>query len=325
MSLWLRVNAAGERALQAACPRTAAETLCDVSGCLATPRLRHSGEDICLLGRYSPRTLRRVGITEAEGTFVPSHRPGRVTVIWAWVLIFGSRHGRQDTRAKRTVRESLGTGPRRSAQLLEEAGVVIRKAALNAYSLQRGDALIVVDVQNDFLPGGALAVPEGDAVLAPLNRCIQEFGRQCLPVFATRDWHPPEHCSFREQGGPWPPHCVAGTKGAEFPSRLQLPRDVRVISKATLVEPDAYSGFQGTDLAQQLADIGCRRVFIGGLATDYCVHATVLDARRAGFAAVVLTDAVRPVNARPGDSERALAEMKASGAETARAEHIAKK
>jgi len=207
---------------------------------------------------------------------------------------------------------------------IEEA-VVVPEGASSAYSLQQGDALILVDVQNDFLPGGALGVPDGDGVLAPLNRCIEEFRRQHLPVFATRDWHPPAHCSFREQGGPWPAHCVAGTKGAEFPSDLRLPADVRVISKATRVEPDAYSGFEDTDLAQQLTDAGCRRVFIAGLATDYCVHATVLDACKAGFAAVVLSDAVRAVNVRSGDDERALAAMRARGAEIARVEHITKR
>ena len=190
---------------------------------------------------------------------------------------------------------------------------------MKAHALQRGDALIVVDVQNDFLPGGALGVPAGDEVIAPLNRCIQEFARQGLPMFATRDWHPRQHCSFREQGGPWPQHCIAGTIGAQFPSGLGLPPAVRVISKATGLEPDAYSGFQGTELAQQLRDLGCQRVFIGGLATDYCVRATVLDALKAGLTAVVLTDAIRAVDAAAGDGERALAEMRAHGAEFASA------
>jgi nicotinamidase/pyrazinamidase len=180
---------------------------------------------------------------------------------------------------------------------------------------QPGDALIVVDVQNDFLPGGALAVPRGDEVIAPLNGYLQQFEQQQLPVFLTRDWHPPRHCSFRDQGGPWPPHCVAGTAGAEFASGLRPPRAARVISKATQAEADAYSGFQGTDLAAQLRALGVRRVVIGGLATDYCVRATVLDALAAGFAAVVLTDAVRAVELRPGDGERSLAEMTAHGAE----------
>jgi nicotinamidase/pyrazinamidase len=177
-----------------------------------------------------------------------------------------------------------------------------------------GDALIVVDVQNDFLPGGALAVPAGDEVIAPLNRAMLAFERRRLPIFATRDWHPARHCSFRDQGGPWPSHCVAGTDGAAFAASLRLPPDVRIVSKATRAEADAYSGFQGTDLAAHMRRLGCARVFIGGLATDYCVRATALDALAAGFGAVVLTDSVRAVNVHPGDSQRALAEMAARGA-----------
>ena len=180
-----------------------------------------------------------------------------------------------------------------------------------------GDALIVVDVQNDFLPGGALPVTGGDQVIEPVNRSLLEFARRQLPVFATRDWHPRGHCSFREQGGPWPAHCIAGTYGASFPSQLHLPAGVHVVSKATRLEADAYSGFEGTDLAQQLRQLGCTRVFVGGLATDYCVRATVVDGRAAGFAVVVLTDAIRAVEARPGDGERALAEMRACGARLA--------
>jgi len=179
---------------------------------------------------------------------------------------------------------------------------------------ESGDALIIVDVQNDFLPGGALAVPRGDEVIAPLNVCAAAFAAGHLPVFATRDWHPDRHCSFREQGGPWPPHCIAGTPGAEFPPGLRLPSGARVVSKATRPETDAYSGFQGTELAGQLRDAGVRRVVIGGLATDYCVRATALDALAAGFAVVVLADAVRAVEVQPGDGKRALAELSARGA-----------
>jgi nicotinamidase/pyrazinamidase len=186
--------------------------------------------------------------------------------------------------------------------------------ATEGHSCQPGDALIVVDVQNDFLPGGVLAVPGGGEVIEPLNDHIRQFAQLLLPVFATRDWHPREHCSFREQGGRWPAHCVAGTHGAKFPPQLQLPPDVHVISKATQAAADAYSGFQGTDLARQLRDLGCTRVFVGGLATEYCVRATVLDARAAGLEVVVLADAIRALNAHPGESEHALAEMKASGA-----------
>src|SRR5690606_1829889 len=118
----------------------------------------------------------------------------------------------------------------------------------------RGDALVVVDVQNDFLPGGSLAVPDGAAVVPVLNAWLERFGALGLPVFATRCWHPPDHCSFRAQGGPWPPHCIAGTRGAEFAPDLALPPDAVVISKATRADRDAYSGFDGTDLGQRLGD-----------------------------------------------------------------------
>jgi len=188
--------------------------------------------------------------------------------------------------------------------------------------LRRGDALIVVDVQNDFLPGGVLAVPGGEEVIVPLNRYIREFEQLGLPIFATRDWHPRSHCSFREQGGPRPSHCVAGTHGAEFHPQLLRPRRLHVISKATRPDAEAYSGFQGMDLAQQLRRMGCGRLFIGGLATEYCERATVLDARAAGFAATVLSDAVRALDARPGDGERALSEMQAAGAAIARAAQL---
>lgn len=180
--------------------------------------------------------------------------------------------------------------------------------------IDEGDALIVVDVQRDFLPGGSLAVAGGDAVIAPLNGWLSRFAAAGRPLFATRDWHPPDHCSFRAQGGPWPPHCVAGTAGAEFPAALQLPAAARIVSKAMTRDRDAYSGFAGTDLDAQLRVAGVRRVFVGGLATDYCVLNTVLDARRLGYAVVLLSDAVRAVDVAPGDGERAVAAMLAAGA-----------
>ncbi len=188
--------------------------------------------------------------------------------------------------------------------------------------LRSGDALVLIDVQNDFLPGGALAVRAADEVLIPLNRCIEAFVRQRLPVFATRDWHPVDHCSFRAHGGPWPPHCVAGTWGARFSASLRLPPDAHVISKASLRQADAYSGFQGTELLEQLRAQHCTRLFVGGLATDYCVRATVLDAIAAGFQVVVLADAVRAVDAREGDGERALAEVRSRGALLASSEGL---
>ena len=180
--------------------------------------------------------------------------------------------------------------------------------------LQPGDALVIVDVQNDFLPGGQLPVPEGDAVIRPLNAWIRAFRAADLPIVATRDWHPADHCSFQARGGPWPPHCVAGTPGAEFVPGLRLPEDVIVISKATSPDRDAYSGFEGTDLAERLRELGVKRLFVGGLATDYCVLNTVLDALKEGFETLVITDAIRAVNVNPDDGDKALERMRNAGA-----------
>lgn len=180
-----------------------------------------------------------------------------------------------------------------------------------------GDALLLVDVQRDFLPGGSLAVPGGDAVVPVLNAWLRRFALARLPVFATRDWHPPQHCSFRPAGGPWPVHCVAGTPGAAFAPELALPADAVVVSKAQDPGQDAYSGFAGTPLAERLRAAGVRRLLVGGLATDYCVAHTVLDALAAGFEVVLLTDAVRPVDARPGDGAAAIERMRQGGARLA--------
>ena len=189
--------------------------------------------------------------------------------------------------------------------------------------LQTGDALIAVDVQNDFLPGGNLAVPDGDAVVPALNRYLAAFAARALPVFATRDWHPPNHCSFQAQGGTWPPHCVAATRGAEFAPGLKLAQEAVIISKATTPEADAYSGFGGTDLAARLRAGGMTRLFIGGLATDYCVFSTVEDARAAGFEVLLLADAIRAVDVQAGDGARALDEMQQLGARAIRYEDLA--
>lgn len=174
--------------------------------------------------------------------------------------------------------------------------------------------MVVVDVQRDFLAGGSLPVPDADHVVPALNRYLGLFASRLLPVFATRDWHPANHCSFREQGGSWPPHCVAGSEGARFAAELALPETVEVVSKAVEPDVDCYSGFEGTTLAQRLRDIQARRLFVGGLATDYCVLATVKDAIRCEFSVVLLTDAIRGVNLRPGDSDRAQQEMVRLGA-----------
>jgi nicotinamidase/pyrazinamidase len=185
-----------------------------------------------------------------------------------------------------------------------------------------GDALIIVDVQNDFLPGGALAVSHGDEVVSELNRYAALFERLGLPVFATRDWHPRNHCSFQEQGGPWPAHCVAGTQGARFAPKLTLPPGSRVVSKATTPERDAYSGFAGTELDAMLRREKVYRVFVGGLATDYCVLNTVKDARALGYEVVLLKDAIRAVDLRSGDGRRALEEMQRLGAMPANVESV---
>jgi len=179
---------------------------------------------------------------------------------------------------------------------------------------ESGDALIIVDLQNDFLPGGSLAVPDGDAVIPVLNTWIRRFRAADLPIFATRDWHPADHCSFRDQGGPWPPHCVAGTKGAEFTPELVLPPDVLVHSKATSPEKEAYSDFADEGFGRKLREIGVKRIFVGGLATDYCVRATVLDARKEGFLVILLMDAIRAVEVQPGDGDQAIVEMCEAGA-----------
>ncbi|MCA1619621.1 MAG: nicotinamidase [Acidobacteria bacterium] len=175
-------------------------------------------------------------------------------------------------------------------------------------------ALIVVDVQNDFCPGGTLAVERGDEVVAPLNRLIGEFLERGEPVYKSRDWHPARTKHFAEHGGTWPVHCVQGTRGAEFHEDLLDDPRVRVVSKG-LGDEDSYSAFDGTTLAEDLRRCGVREVWVGGLATDYCVKNTVLDALREGFRVRALSDAVRAVNLRPGDGARAIEEMRAAGAE----------
>ena len=193
----------------------------------------------------------------------------------------------------------------------------------NDFQPQHGDALLIVDVQNDFLPGGSLAVPRGDEVVPVLNSYLHIFVARNLPVYATRDWHPGQHCSFHEQGGPWPPHCVAETRGAEFAAALQLPPSAIIISKATTVEQDAYSGFQGTDLDARLRSSNISRLFIGGLATDYCVLNTVRDAMKSGFQVLLLTDAIRSVDVQSGDGLIAEEDMLSLGAQLITFERIA--
>ncbi len=181
-------------------------------------------------------------------------------------------------------------------------------------SLQSTDALVVVDVQRDFLPAGALAVPHGDEVVPVINRYIALFHARGLPVIFTRDWHPANHCSFQQQGGPWPEHCVADTSGAAFAPNLLQPADSWVISKATEAQQDAYSGFQGAGLAQRLQQRGCQRLYICGLATDYCVLETVKDALTGKFRVFLLQDAIRAVDVHADDGARAIRTMQVTGA-----------
>jgi nicotinamidase-related amidase len=172
-------------------------------------------------------------------------------------------------------------------------------------------ALIIVDFQNDFTPGGALAVPDGDSIAAEIN-ALAASGDYDL-VVATRDWHPADHSSFQVNGGRWPVHCVAGTNGAQLHPALDRGNIDVTVDKGQAVDTDGYSGFAGTDLDALLRERGITEVTVAGLATDYCVKDTALDALRAGFAVTVDRNAVRGVEIHPGDSERALAEVRTAG------------
>jgi nicotinamidase/pyrazinamidase len=190
-------------------------------------------------------------------------------------------------------------------------------------SLAAGDALLIADIQHDFLPGGALGVAGGDEIIPVLLPYIKRFTSRGLPIIATRDWHPPDHCSFQERGGIWPVHCVAGSPGAEPPTGFQLPPETLIIHKATTPDKEAYSAFEGTSLDAELRSAGIRRLFVGGLATDYCVLNTVKDAIRLGYAAVLLVDGIRAVNVRPNDGRTAEEEMIRLGAIPLRFEDLA--
>ena len=172
-------------------------------------------------------------------------------------------------------------------------------------------ALVVVDVQVDFCPSGALPVPEGDKIVPVLNEYINEFATVRAPIIFTRDWHPSNHSSFKSQGGPWPPHCIQNTEGAKFHPSLIIPPEAQIVSKASQRD-EAYSFFQGTDLAEKLHR-RLRTLFVGGLATDYCVKETVLDGLKERFEVYLLADACRGVEVNPGDSERAIQLMVAKG------------
>lgn len=179
--------------------------------------------------------------------------------------------------------------------------------------LNKTDALIVTDIQNDFLSGGSLPVPSGEEVIHVLNDYIEVFKKAQGNIFATRDWHPTNHVSFRENGGIWPAHCIRETKGAQFHPKLRIPKNVIVISKATEPDKEAYSGFDNTNLLKELKKMKVIRVFIGGLATDYCVKNTVLDALKFGFETFLLIDASRGIDSTVGDVQRAIDLMQNNG------------
>ena len=189
------------------------------------------------------------------------------------------------------------------------------------------EALIIVDVQNDFCPGGALAVPGGDVVVPVLNQYARHFAERGTPIIATRDWHPVQTRHFKDFGGIWPAHCVQGSVGAELHPALHLPTSTVVLEKGAGSAEDAYSGFQaqnqdGIALTDLLRRHEARQLYVGGLATDYCVKSTVLDALAQGFVVTLLLDAVRGVNLQPHDAEAAIEEMARRGAAMATFERL---
>ncbi|MEV4419836.1 nicotinate phosphoribosyltransferase [Patulibacter sp. NPDC049589] len=218
----------------------------------------------------------------------------------------------RERAASELARAGTTAPPVRRSRALRE----LRSGLSGELLLGPDDALVVVDVQHDFLPGGALGVPDGDRVLAPIGRLLDRAREAGATIVASRDRHPEGHVSFAARGGPWPPHCVAGTTGAELHPDLDLTGGV-VLEKGTDVDRDAYSAFDGTGLLDRLRAAGVRRAVVCGLATDYCVRATVLDALDGGLETVLITDAVAAVDVAPGDGDRAVDELRAAGATTA--------
>jgi len=190
-----------------------------------------------------------------------------------------------------------------------------RTTATQTVEIAFGDALLIIDIQNDFLPGGSLAVSGSDQIIPVINAYIPKFHQNDRPIYATRDWHPADHSSFITHGGPWPAHCVAGSYGAEFSIALDLPETAFVVSTGIDRAADGYSAFAETDLHLRLQRAGIKRLFICGIATDYCVFQTVLAALRLRYQVFLLTDAIRAVDSDPEDGEQAIRTMLAEGAE----------
>jgi len=186
--------------------------------------------------------------------------------------------------------------------------------------LTPSDALLIADIQNDFLPGGALGIRDGEEILPILENYIRRFHARSLPVFLTRDWHPSDHCSFVSQGGLWPMHCVAGSPGSLPPPSFAVPSSAVIIYKAIDRDQEAYSAFQNTTLDRHLRALNVQRLFVGGLATDYCVLGSVKDARAIGYDVYLLMDGIKAVNLQPHDGRRAEEEMIGLGAVPVRLE-----
>lgn len=182
------------------------------------------------------------------------------------------------------------------------------------------EALLIVDVQNDFCPGGALAVPDGDKIIPYLNKYIKIFSQKKLPIFASRDWHPKKTKHFKKFGGVWPVHCVQNTKGAKFHPKLKLSKEAIILSKGMDPQIDSYSAFQADDqngmsFINLLKVLGIEELYIAGLATDYCIKSSAIDALRNGFKVKLLMDAIKGVDLKPGDSQDAIREMSQNGAQ----------
>ena len=190
-------------------------------------------------------------------------------------------------------------------------------------TLTPNDALIIADLQNDFLPGGALGIAGGHEIVPVLLNYVRRFLARGLPIVLTRDWHPPNHCSFRDYGGPWPVHCVAGTPGSLPPTGFEAPASAVIIYKAIDPDQEAYSAFHRTALDRHLRALGVRRLFIGGLATDYCVIHTATDALSLGYTVCLLLDGIKAVNVHPDDGRLAEQDMLRLGATPVRLETLA--
>src|SRR2546421_7646540 len=242
---------------------------------------------------------------------LPAHHRRRSDRATRWSRHGGSTFYRETwhfgTTTSKTSRRSRRAQAFRDARIWR-VGTVGQRAAL-----------LVVDIQNDFCPGGALGVPDGDAIIPRVNRTIALFERRGLPVLFTRDWHPRVTKHFKEFGGAWPAHCVQGAKGARFHGGLEMPKGALILAKGMDPDQDSYSAFQaftdrGRDLESTLHELDVDELFVCGLATDYCVRATTLDGLRRGLAARVIRDAIRGVDLKPGDSEIAIKEMRVHGA-----------